>query len=358
VADCLEVTSSVRQTAGGPLLSVQDLTIDYRSPDGVVSLVRDVSFDIGHGEVVCLVGESGSGKTLTGRAALGLLRRNTRMAVTGSVLFGDRDLNTLAERQLRAIRGSQIGMIFQDPVAALDPVVRVGRQVAEAITRGSGPRPRQGAARMREHVAGLLRQVGITDPDLRMRQFPHEISGGMCQRILIAIALAGNPSLLIADEPTTALDVTIQAQVLDLVTALCRDRGMSALLITHDMGVAARMADRVLVMYAGSIVEQAPTWDFFAHPAHPYGLGLVRAVPRVDTGRARRLSAISGSVPEARSRPEGCPFHPRCPVALDICAREEPRIEQKSGGQFAACHRSAEVRDGALIVWDDHAEVR
>ncbi len=357
MADSLQVNSPGRPAAGGPLLSVQDLTIDYRSPDGLVSLVRDVSFDIGQGEVVCLVGESGSGKTLTGRAALGLLRRNTRMAVTGSVLFGDRDLNTLAERQLRAIRGSQIGMIFQDPVAALDPVVRVGRQVAEAITRRSGP-PRRGTVSVREQVAGLLRQVGITDPDLRMRQFPHEISGGMCQRILIAIALAGNPSLLIADEPTTALDVTIQAQVLDLVTALCRERGMSALLITHDMGVAARMADRVLVMYAGSIVEQAPTRDFFAHPAHPYGLGLVRAVPRVDTGRARRLSAISGSVPEARSRPAGCPFHPRCPVALDICAREEPRIEQQSGGQFAACHRSAEVRDGALAVWDDHAEVR
>ena len=356
MAEPVVVNGTGRLAAGGPLLSVQHLTIDYRSADGVVSLVRDVSFDIGHGEVVCLVGESGSGKTLTGRAVLGLLRRNARMAVRGSVLFGGRDLNTVPERQLRAIRGSQIGMIFQDPVAALDPVVRVGRQVAEAITRGGQPRPGRGAGRVGDRVAGLLRQVGISDPELRMRQFPHEISGGMCQRILIASALAGEPSLLIADEPTTALDVTIQAQVLDLLTALCRERSMSVLLITHDMGVAARMADRILVMYAGSIVEQAPIADFFAHPAHPYGLGLIRAVPRVDTGRSRRLSAISGSVPEARSRPAGCPFHPRCPVALDICAQDEPRMEQ-AGAQLAACHRTAEVRAGTLTVWDGHVAV-
>jgi peptide/nickel transport system ATP-binding protein len=356
VAEPVAVKGTGQSAPGGPLLSVQGLTIDYRSAAGVVSLVRDVSLDIGHGEVVCLVGESGSGKTLTGRAVLGLLRRNARMAVSGSVLFGGRDLNTVPERQLRAIRGSQIGMIFQDPVAALDPVVRVGRQVAEAITRASQPRPGRGVDRVGDRVADLLRQVGISDPELRMRQFPHEISGGMCQRILIASALAGEPSLLIADEPTTALDVTIQAQVLDLLTALCRERGMSVLLITHDMGVAARMADRILVMYAGSIVEQAPTGDFFAHPAHPYGLGLIRAVPRVDTGRSRRLAAISGSVPEARSRPAGCPFHPRCPVALDVCARDEPRMEQ-AGAQFAACHRSAEVRDGTLTVWDGHVAV-
>lgn len=191
-------------------------------------------------------------------------------------------------------------------------------------------------------------------PELRMRQFPHEISGGMCQRILIAIALAGDPALLVADEPTTALDVTIQAQVLDLIADIRRDRGMSVLLITHDMAVAARMADRIMVMYAGTIVEQAPAPDFFAHPAHPYGLGLIRAVPRIDASRARRLSAIPGSVPEARDRPPGCPFHPRCTAAVDACAQHEPAL-LPAGRQLVACHRSAEVLSGDISLWDSES---
>jgi oligopeptide/dipeptide ABC transporter ATP-binding protein len=276
------------------------------------------------------------------------------MHVSGSVLLRGRDLATLPERELRQVRGREVGMIFQDPVAALDPVIRVGHQVAEAMTRRSG---RPGSRRAVEPaVADLLRQVGITDPELRMRQFPHEISGGMCQRILIAIALAGHPSLLVADEPTTALDVTIQAQVLDLLDELRRQRAMSILLITHDMGVAARMADRILVMYAGAIVEQAPAADFFAHPAHPYGLGLIRAVPRIDADPAERLSAIPGSVPEARSRPGGCPFHPRCPLRLDICAQEEPE-PRPEGRQLVACHRSAEVVEAGPGLWDSEQAV-
>jgi oligopeptide/dipeptide ABC transporter ATP-binding protein len=306
-----------------------------------------VGFTIGPGEIVCLVGESGSGKTLTGRAILGLLRRNHRMHVSGSVQLRGRDLTGLPERELRQVRGRDIGMIFQDPVAALDPVVRVGNQIAEAMRRRGGPSRRVLAA----EVADLLRQVGITDPELRMRQFPHEISGGMCQRILIAIALAGNPSLLVADEPTTALDVTIQAQVLDLLAGLRGQRGMSMLLITHDMGVAARMADRILVMYAGAIVEEASAADFFAHPAHPYGLGLIRAVPRIDSDRPGRLSAIPGSVPEARNRPAGCPFHPRCPLQTDRCAQEEPQLTAE-GAQLVACHHSADVVGTGLRVWE------
>jgi oligopeptide/dipeptide ABC transporter ATP-binding protein len=333
----------------GELLSVRDLAIGYRGN----ALVRDVSFHVGAGEIVCLVGESGSGKTLTGRAILGLLRHSRQLTVRGSVIFGGRDLNTLTDRQLRPIRGGQIGMIFQDPVAALDPVIRVGDQIAEAITQNGGAQNggaqnggvQNGGAQhtgttrrnVRTRVTELLSAVGITDPELRARQFPHEISGGMCQRVLIAIALAGDPSLLIADEPTTALDVTIQAQVLDLLASLRRDRGMSVLLITHDMGVAAQLADRILVMYAGSIVEVAPTAEFFAKPGHPYSLGLIEAVPRIDAAQVRRLPAIPGSVPEPGSRPTGCPFHPRCPRRIDVCAEAEPHLEP-DGDRLVACH--------------------
>jgi oligopeptide/dipeptide ABC transporter ATP-binding protein len=307
----------------GTLLEVRDLTISHRG----AGLVRDVSFDVGPGEVVCLVGESGSGKTLTGRAVLGLLRYASQLRVSGTIGFGGRDLNSLPERELRRVRGAQIGMIFQDPVAALDPVIRVGSQIAEAL----------GARRSAARVTELLTQVGITDPELRARQFPHEISGGMCQRVLIAIALAGQPRLLIADEPTTALDVTIQAQVLDLLAALRRERDLSVLLITHDLGVAAQLADRILVMYAGSIVESAPAAQFFAEPAHPYSQGLLRAVPRVDVPLAGRLPAIPGSVPEAADRPPGCPFHPRCDRALDVCRTRPPELEPVASG-LVACH--------------------
>jgi oligopeptide/dipeptide ABC transporter ATP-binding protein len=337
--------------SAGPLLAVADLAVRYRSGPGEpeASLVDGVSFDIGAGEVVALVGESGSGKTLTGRAVLGLLHRDPRMRVSGQARLNGRDLLPLPERELRAVRGPQIGMIFQDPVAALDPVTRIGRQIAEAIRRRGGGSGR-GADSVGAQVGALLRQVGISDPELRMRQYPHEVSGGMCQRVLIAIALAGNPALLIADEPTTALDVTIQAQILSLLADLRQDRGMSVLLITHDMGVAARMADRVLVMYAGAIVEEAPAREFFAHPGHPYSLGLIEAVPRADTPRTRRLPAIPGTVPEARSRPPGCPFHPRCPLAIAVCAEQEPRLAQL-GAQRVACHRQDDVRDLGARLW-------
>jgi len=330
-----------------PLLSVRDLAIGYQAARREVLLVRDVSFDVAPGEIVCLVGESGSGKTLTGRAVVGLLRHSGRLRVSGSVAFGGRELTTMPERELRRIRGREIGMIFQDPAAALDPVVRVGDQVAEAAVRlGSGRRRAE-----RGRVIELMSQVGINDPEVRARQFPHEISGGMCQRVLIAIALAGDPGLLIADEPTTALDVTIQAQVLHLLSELRREKGLSVLLITHDMGVAAQMADRILVMYAGSLVEVAPTAEFFAHPGHPYSLGLVQAVPRVDAARARRLPAIPGTVPEPGDRPPGCPFHPRCPLRLDVCQTDEPAL-LPAGPGLAACHRSDEVRgDARLPIW-------
>jgi oligopeptide/dipeptide ABC transporter ATP-binding protein len=321
-----------------PRLAVRDLAVGYQAGGSEIPLVRSVSFDIAPGEIICLVGESGSGKTLTGRAVPGLLRHTPGMRVSGSVRFGGQELTGLTDRELRRVRGRQIGMIFQDPVAALDPVIRVGDQIAEAIERsGSGRRQA-----IRARVTELLSQVGITDPELRARQFPHEISGGMCQRVLIAIALAGDPALLIADEPTTALDVTIQAQVLRLLSELRRERGLSVLLITHDMGVAAQMADRILVMYAGALVEEAPAGDFFARPGHPYSLGLVQAVPRVDAARSRRMPAIPGTVPEAGRLPAGCAFHPRCPLQVDLCRTREPALTPAGAG-LAACHRSAEL---------------
>jgi oligopeptide/dipeptide ABC transporter ATP-binding protein len=353
----------------GHALAIRGLTVSYQAGHQQAGgrpaeLVRDVSFDVAPGEIVCLVGESGSGKTLTGRAVTGLYRHSPGLRAKGTVTFAGRELTALSERELRRIRGGQIGMIFQDPVAALDPVVRVGDQIAEAITAHPGTASHDGAGRpgrsgrpgrrsVRERVVELLAQVGISDPGLRARQFPHELSGGMCQRVLIAIALAGDPEVLIADEPTTALDVTIQAQVLDLIGRLRAERGMSVLLITHDMGVAAQLADRVVVMYAGSVVEIAPVTTFFDRPGHPYSLGLVQAVPRVDTPRARRLPAIPGTVPEAAERPPGCPFQARCPLRLDVCEREQPPLAPApaGAGHLVACHRSAELLGGGLTVW-------
>jgi oligopeptide/dipeptide ABC transporter ATP-binding protein len=353
-------TQRIAQGRGSRALAVRGLTIRLASG---AELVRDVSFGVAPGEIVCLVGESGSGKTLTGRAVTGLHRHAAGLTGEGTISFGGMELTALPERELRRVRGGQIGMIFQDPVGSLDPVIRVGDQIAEAIVahRTAGLPGRA----VRERVIELLGQVGITDPELRARQFPHELSGGMCQRALIAIALAGSPDLLIADEPTTALDVTIQAQVLDLIAGLRASRGMSVLLITHDMGVAARLADRVVVMYAGSVVENAPVSVFFARPGHPYSLGLVQAVPRVDAARARRLPAIPGAVPEARSRPSGCPFQTRCPLKLEVCEREQPALlpagsgagpGDSGGSHLVACHRSAELLSGGLTVWSSMTE--
>lgn len=333
--------------AGGPLLSVKDLTVKFAVGERQFELVREATFDIGPGEVVALVGESGSGKSITARALLGLLRRNRRMTVGGTALLAGRDLLHLPERQLRDVRGREVCMIFQDPVGALDPVVSIGSQVLEAVRRRrSGSRQE-----MRRRVVELLQSVGISDAKLRAKQFPHEISGGMCQRALIAIALAGDPELLIADEPTTALDVTVQAQVLELLKRLRDERGMSVLLITHDMGVAAQTADRVLVMYAGSLVSEGPTADVFARPCHPYTSGLITSVPRVDAARCRRLAAIPGSVPEAADRPTGCVFHPRCPLATERCTTEMP-LARRMGSQLVACHHAEELRDEPGRCWE------
>ena len=338
------------ETGMTSLLSVQDLSVYFHSADQYLELVRSTSFTMERGEILALVGESGSGKTITARAVMGLLRRNARMKVEGKILLLGNDLLALPESQMRAARGRDLAMIFQDPVGALDPVVSIGDQVREAVLRRGQSSRRETHKRILE----LLDQVGITGPELRMKQFPHEMSGGMCQRVLIAIALAGDPKLLIADEATTALDVTIQAQVLELLKRLRDERGMSVLLITHDMGVAAQTADRIIVMYGGSVVEEGLIKDFFAHPYHPYSAGLISAVPRVDVPRVRRLASIPGSVPEAANRPNGCPFHPRCPIAVDTCSTNVPAL-RVVGGQAVACDRAELVKEGIVLPWADHA---
>jgi oligopeptide/dipeptide ABC transporter ATP-binding protein len=347
------MTTTVQENLSGadPLLAVRDLDVQYRIAEGDVDLVKGVNFEVGVGEIVCLVGESGSGKSLTASALLGLLRRNKRMTVRGRLEFEGADLNTLSNGSLRKVQGREIGMIFQNPAGALDPVIPIGKQIAEAVARR-----RTGRADIRRRVIELVDWVGISDPEHRVKQFPHEISGGMCQRAAIAIALAGDPKLLIADEPTTALDVTIQAQILALLKQIRDDRRMSVLLITHDMGVAAQTADRIIVMYAGSIVEAGPTKEFFAHAGHPYSIGLINAVPRVDGARARRFSAIPGSMPEARNRPAGCAFHPRCSIASDRCREETPELRQ-TGTQLIACHRADEVLSGLVKPWSTEAAV-
>jgi peptide/nickel transport system ATP-binding protein len=338
----MTVTSNEESSPVVPVLAARDLEVRHRSGDRDVALVRGSTFDVGPGEIVCLVGESGSGKSLTAGAVSGLVQRDKRLVVRGTVTFEGQDLTGLDQRRLRQIRGREIGMIFQDPVGSLDPVMPVGRQVAEAVARG-----RTGRAAIRRRVLELIAQVGISDPEHRATQYPHEISGGMCQRVAIAIAIAADPKLLVADEPTTALDVTIQAQVLDLLQRICDERAMSVLLITHDMGVAAQTADRIIVMYAGAIVEEGPTADVFARPGHPYSVGLIRSVPRVDGTPMDRLPAIPGSMPEARDRPAGCAFHPRCPFAIDRCRQQAPALVP-IGRRRVACHRAHELRSGSI----------
>ncbi|HEY4100017.1 MAG TPA: ABC transporter ATP-binding protein [Gemmatimonadales bacterium] len=316
-----------------PLLEVSDLHVTFpRTGAAALEPVDDVSFTIERGELVALVGESGCGKTLTGLALPRLLPRGAELGPRTSIRLGGDELTALDERALRHYRGRRIGMVFQDPMTSLNPVMRVGDQVAEAIHAHEKVSRRDARAR----VLSLLTEVGIADPQSRIDAFPHQMSGGMRQRVLIAMALAAGPELLIADEPTTALDVTVQAQILELLDRLRQNHGMAVLLITHDLGIVAGRADRVLVMYAGRIVESAPTAQLFAHPAHPYTQGLFASIPRLDAG-ATRLTPIRGSVPRPDQWPPGCRFNPRCPVAIPRCTVERPPLDEVAPGQRAAC---------------------
>jgi oligopeptide/dipeptide ABC transporter ATP-binding protein len=302
-----------------PLLSVDRLELTFTGQETEVPAVRGVSLDIGPGETVALVGESGCGKSVTALGLMGLLPGSTR--VRGSVRFEGRELIGLPAAELRRVRGGQIAMVFQEPMTSLNPVLRIGKQIEEALILHRGFDQRNA----RRETIALLGHVGIASPEHRVDQYPHELSGGMKQRVMIAMAVAGRPKLLIADEPTTALDVTIQAQILNLLRSLCREHGMALLLITHDLGIVAHYAARVNVMYGGKIVEQAPVIPLFDTPAHPYTRALLGALPRADAAGAR-LEAIPGRVPPPDRLPLGCPFTPRCKYVLERCPNEMPAL--------------------------------
>ncbi|RJX37563.1 ABC transporter ATP-binding protein [Paenibacillus pinisoli] len=305
----------------GELLKVDQLQIKFRSEQGETVSVEDVSFTIRHGETMAIVGESGCGKSVTSLAIMGLLGAGGTIA-KGSVRFQDTNLASLPERQLRKLKGSQMSMIFQEPMTSLNPVMTIGRQIEEAV-RLHLKSPRKTARRL---AIDMLRKVGIPRPESIAKAYPHVLSGGMRQRVMIAIALICQPKLLIADEPTTALDVTIQAQIIELMKSLQEETGTAILLVTHDLGVVAAMADQVAVMYAGQIVEAADVYTLFRSPRHPYTQGLLNSIPRLDGGKGQRAPAIPGQVPSLREMPAGCRFHPRCPYAKDRCRERQPRL--------------------------------
>jgi oligopeptide transport system ATP-binding protein len=304
------------------LLSMRDLVVKFRTHDGTVHAVNGVSLDLDEGETLGLVGESGCGKSVTNLAVMRLLPRPAGRIEGGEVIFGGKDLLALDESEMRDLRGKELAMIFQDPMTSLNPVLTIEEQMVETI-RAHRKVSRQGA---RARTLELLNTVGIPQPETRLRNYPHQFSGGMRQRVMIAMALALEPKLLIADEPTTALDVTIQAQVLDLLSRLAAERGTAVILITHDLGVVAGMTRRVNVMYAGYVVEAAATADLFARPRHPYTVGLLHSIPRLDAQAGEPLIPIEGAPPDLRFAPAGCPFAPRCAWRVERCLSEMPGL--------------------------------
>jgi peptide/nickel transport system ATP-binding protein len=320
------------------LLEVTNLQTHFRTPDGVNRAVDGVSFHVNDAETLAVVGESGCGKSVTASSILRLVPEPPGK-IAGSIKFQGRELLTLPERAMRAIRGNDIGMIFQEPMTSLNPVLTVARQLGETLRLHEGLDHKAAEARAIE----MLDLVGIPEPRRRVRNYPHQLSGGMRQRVMIAIALACNPKLLIADEPTTALDVTIQAQILELMADLKRRTGTAIILITHDLGVVAEFAQRVMVMYAGRKVEEAPVVELFRTPRHPYTQGLIGAVPKLGSsleGEATRLAEIPGIVPSLKQRIQGCVFAGRCPRATELCRQVAPMLESKAPGHVAACHHA------------------
>ncbi len=333
-------------SASEPLLSVEDLRVSFRTDDGVVHAVDGISYTVGTGKTLGIVGESGSGKTVSSLTTLGLTRsRNS--TIEGRIVFAGEDIVAMEEDRLRSIRGNDVAMIFQDPLSALHPFYKVGWQLVEAMQ--SHRSLSRSAARAR--AGELLELVGIPDPKRRVNQYPHEFSGGMRQRAMIAMALANEPKLLIADEPTTALDVTVQAQILALLADLQRRLGTAIIIITHDLGVVAEVADEIAVMYAGRIVERGTTEEIFTAPQHPYTWGLLKSIPRLDSPRGEELVPISGRPPSLINRPSGCHFHPRCPYAQEAHKRVDPRLESidSGGGHAVACLLHQPVRQR---IWE------
>ena len=325
----------------GTLLEVRHLTTHFLTSAGVVRAVDGVSWDIQEGETVALVGESGCGKSVSALSIMRLVPAPAGRIVGGQVIFKGRDLLALSEEEMRRVRGREIAMIFQEPMTSLNPVLTIGRQLTEGLEIHLGMSP----ADARRRAVELLAMVGIPDPERRLGQYPHQFSGGMRQRMMIAMALACNPSLILADEPTTALDVTIQAQILELLKDLSRRLGVAMLIITHNLGVVARYADRVNVMYAGRIIERGTARELYRNPRHPYTLGLLRSVPRLDEPRRERLAPIEGQPPDLTRLPPGCAFSPRCGFRVERCLAEAPPLGPVGAdGHVSACWEAARVR--------------
>ncbi|CAL9459845.1 ABC transporter ATP-binding protein [Streptomyces sp. NPDC090994] len=323
------------------LLEVRDLHVEFRTRDGVAKAVNGVSYGVDAGRTLAVLGESGSGKSVTAQTVMGILDVPPGRITGGEVLFEGRDLLKLKEEERRKVRGAEMAMIFQDALSSLNPVLTVGDQLAEMFTVHRGMSRKDARAKAVE----LMDRVRIPAARERVRQYPHQFSGGMRQRIMIAMAMALEPKLIIADEPTTALDVTVQAQVMDLLADLQREYDMGLILITHDLGVVADVADEIAVMYAGRIVESAPVHEIYKNPAHPYTRGLLESIPRLDQ-KGRELYAIKGLPPSLTRIPPGCAFHPRCPMAQDVCRTDVPPLYEVSGTRGSACHFWRECLDG------------
>jgi len=321
-------------TTASHLLEVEGLKTVFSGSRGNVTAVNGISFHINAGETVGMVGESGCGKSVTALSLMRLIPDPPGRIVGGSVRFKDNDILAMDDAPLRHLRGKDVAMIFQDPLTSLNPMLRIERQMIEGIRLHMGGSKSDARARAVE----MLRHVGIPDAEKRLRDYPHQFSGGMRQRVVIAIALSCNPALILADEPTTALDVTIQAQILELLRSLAQEFNTAVLLITHDLGVVAGICERILVMYAGSIVEEAPRREIFYNPRHPYTIGLLKSVPRLDRPRADRLPQIVGSPPDLAHVPTGCPFHTRCPFATEYCREVTPLLREVGPAHTAACH--------------------
>jgi len=317
----------------GTLLEVKDLKTHFFTQGGVVKAVNGVSYDVQEGETLGLVGESGCGKSVSALSIMRLIPNPPGRIVGGEVLFEGKDLLKLPDRDMRRVRGKQISIVFQEPMTSLNPVLSIERQLTEALELHFGMNKK--AARV--EAVRRLEQVGIPDPDQRIKQFPHQFSGGMRQRVMIAMALSCDPKLIIADEPTTALDVTIQAQILELMKNISKEHGVSLIIITHNLGVVARYADRVNIMYAGKIIERGTAKEIYGNPRHPYTLGLLNSVPRLDLPRKEKLDPIEGQPPDLANLPSGCAFRARCRYAIDKCAEETPPLVSVDDGHLSAC---------------------
>ncbi|MCP3740497.1 ABC transporter ATP-binding protein [Rossellomorea sp. BNER] len=336
------------------LLEVNDLRVSFRTYGGEVQAVRGVSFQVKEGETIAIVGESGCGKSVTSQAIMGMIPTPHGKVKSGQILFKEKDITKLSKKKLQRIRGSEISMIFQDPMTSLNPTMKVGSQIKESILKHQ----KRSKHEAKKKVIELLKLVGIPDAEKRYSQYPHEFSGGMRQRVVIAIALACDPKLIIADEPTTALDVTIQAQILDLLKDIQQKRHSSIILITHDLGVVAEVADRVAVMYAGVVVESGTVVEIFENPKHPYTWGLLKSVPKLDSLEKERLIPIDGTPPDLFAPPEGCPFASRCPYAMEVCVSHMPDTQMFSNQHYARCwlndQRAATVKELIAVGRERH----